>query len=166
MKRSRILTGGLALILVFLLSACDTVAPTASQKSVDLPTLQASMLEAAPSLPDMISVTGGLPDSKRAFSYLSDFPYEKVENFLLSYATAGTADEIAVISVKNPADAEAAADSLRTHLNNRKTLFRQYKPEEAARAEQGLVFTKDQYAVLIICAESQAVKSAFEAAVT
>ena len=166
MKRSRLLAGGLALTLVLLLAACDTAAPVASKKTVDLPTLQTKMLEADPSLPEMLSVTGGLPESKRAFSYLSDFSYDKVENFLLSYATTGTADEIAVIAVKDPADTQAAADSLRTHLNSRKTLFRQYKPEEAARADQGLVFTQDQYAVLIICSDGQAVKTAFEAAIT
>ena len=83
-------------------------------------------------------------------------------NFLLSYSTTGKADEIAVIAVKDPADVPEAADSLRAHVENRRKLFLQYGPAEAARVEKAQVFTKNQYAVLIICDDSPAVKTAFD----
>ena len=64
--------------------------------------------------------------------------------------------------MKDPADAEAAADTLRSHLDQRLTLFRQYSPDEVSRAEKALVFTQNQYAVLLICDGNQDVKTAFE----
>lgn len=70
--------------------------------------------------------------------------------------------EIAVIAVKDPADVTKAADSLRAHVESRRKLFLQYGPAEAARVEKAQVFTKDQYAVLIICDDSPAVKTAFD----
>ena len=96
------------------------------------------------------------------YEYVSDLPYDKVENFLLSYSTTGKADEIAVIAVKDSADVTKAADSLRAHVESRRKLFLQYGPAEAARVEKAQVFTKDQYAVLIICDDSPTVKTAFD----
>ena len=101
-------------------------------------------------------------DAKETFSYVSDLPYDKVENFLLCYSTTGKADEIAVIAVKDSADVTKAADSLRAHVESRRKLFLQYGPAEAARVEKAQVFTKDQYAVLIICDDSPTVKTAFD----
>ena len=85
-----------------------------------------------------------------------------MEDFLLSYSAEGKADEIAVIAVKDPADAEEAAETLRAHLEQRLTLFRQYTPDQVSRAEKALVFTQDQYAVLLICDGNQDVKAALE----
>ena len=76
------------------------------------------MLAAAPSLSETASTTGDAADAKETFSYVSDLPYDKVENFLLSYSTTGKADEIAVIAVKDPADVTKAADSLRAHVES------------------------------------------------
>lgn len=147
--------------LLALCSACGEqqgeTAPT-----VDMEALQQVLLSADPTLPDMLSITGAVSDAKRLFAYVSDLSYDKVENFLLSYSSEGKADEFAVIAVKDPADVQAAAESLRTHLEQRLTLFRQYTPDEAKQAEKALVFTQDQYAVLLISDGNQAVKNAFE----
>lgn len=79
-----------------------------------------------------------------------------------SGTATGKADEIAVIAVKDSADVTKAADSLRAHVESRRKLFLQYGPAEAARVEKAQVFTKDQYAVLIICDDSPTVKTAFD----
>ena len=57
-----------------------------------------------------------------------------------------------------------AADAKETfsYVESRRKLFLQYGPAEAARVEKAQVFTKDQYAVLIICDDSPAVKTAFD----
>ena len=128
--------------------------------------MQTALLAADPTLPEMRSITGQVGDAETLFTYVSDLPYEKVDDFLLSYSAEGKADEIAVIAVKDPADAEAAADTLRAHLDQRLTLFRQYSPDEVSRAEKALVFTQDQYAVLLICDGNQDVKAAFEELLT
>ena len=156
-KRTLLLTT--ALIVVLSLAACGK---ESGGTTVNMKELQQAMLAAAPSLSEIASTTGDTADAKETFSYVSDLSYDKVENFLLSYSTTGTADEIAVIAVKDPEDVTEAADSLRAHVESRRKLFLQYGPAEAARVEKAQVFTKDQYAVLIICDDSPAVKTAFD----
>lgn len=158
-RLSLLLVGLIALLAVC--SACgDRQGETA--QTVDMAALQQALLSADPTLPEMLSITGAVSDAERLFAYVSDLSYGKVEDFLLSYSSEGKADEFAVIAVKDPADVQAAAESLRAHLEQRLTLFRQYTPDEAKRAEKALVFTQDQYAVLLISDGNQAVKNAFE----
>lgn len=149
----------LAGLLALALSGCggETASPT-----VDMTDLQTAMLDAAPSLPEMRSITGQVSDAETLFAYFSDLDYSKVDDFLLSYSAEGKADEIAVIAVKDPADVQEAADTLQAHLDQRLTLFRQYSHDQVSRAEQALVFTQDQYAALVICDENQAVQTAME----
>ena len=156
--RNRIRLLVIALLAVLSLAACGNEG--SGTATVNMKQLQQAMLAAAPSLSETASTTGDAADAKETFSYVSDLPYDKVENFLLSYSTTGKADEIAVIAVKDPADVTKAADSLRAHVESRRKLFLQYGPAEAARVEKAQVFTKDQYAVLIICDDSPAVKTA------
>lgn len=148
-------------LLILALAGCGDDKPAAAP-TADMESMQTTLLAADPTLPEMRSITGKVSDAKNLFTYFSDLPYEKVENFLLSYSAEGKADEIAVIAVKDPADVEEAAATLRAHLDQRLTLFRQYSPDEVARAEKALVFTQDQYAVLLICDGNQDVKAAFE----
>ena len=152
--RNRIRLLVIALLAVLSLAACGNEG--SGTATVNMKQLQQAMLAAAPSLSETASTTGDAADAKETFSYVSDLPYDKVENFLLSYSTTGKADEIAVIAVKD------SADSLRAHVESRRKLFLQYGPAEAARVEKAQVFTKDQYAVLIICDDSPTVKTAFD----
>ena len=148
-------------LLILALAGCGGK-ETSPAQTADMEAMQTALLAADPTLPEMRSITGQVGDAETLFTYVSDLPYEKVDDFLLSYSAEGKADEIAVIAVKDPADAEAAADTLRAHLDQRLTLFRQYSPDEVSRAEKALVFTQDQYAVLLICDGNQDVKAAFE----
>ncbi len=158
--KHRIISLLLALTAALALAGCGggsagTAAPA------DMEAMQQAMLAADPSLPEMLSITGSVEDAKRLFTYLSDFDYEKVDGYLLSYSSAGTADELAVVAVKDPADVNDAKASLEKHRGDRLKLFQTYGPEEAARVEKGEVFTEGPYAVLIICDDVQGVKDAF-----
>lgn len=157
----RILLSLLTVLLLVALCACggDGGSPSAT---VDMEALQKTMLAADPALTDMTSITGSVEDAKDLFAYLSDFPYDKVENFLLSYSASKPAQEIAVIAVKDPADVTDAATALKTHVDQRLKLFQQYSPADAAQVEKALVFTKDQYAILIISEDQGAVQTAAE----
>ena len=130
-------------------------------QTVSVDELREDMLAAAPSLPEMKTVSDGDEKSEALFSYLSDLDYDKVEHFFLVYSATGLADEIAVIAVKDPADAAEAKESLNRHLSNRKQMYVQYQPDQVPRVENAEVFTKDQYVVLIVCNDAAAVKAAF-----
>ena len=129
--------------------------------AVPMADLQQSMLSAAPSLPEMKSVSDEDADAAGLFAYLSDLDYGKVEHFFLSYSAKGLADEIAVIALKDPADADAASASLRHHLKERSQMYGQYQPDQLKRVQDAQLFTQDQYVVLIVCDEADAVKDAF-----
>ena len=162
MKTRHLLSLLLAGLLALALCGCSGNEPPAAARSADMEALQTALLAADPSLPEMRSITGKVEDAQKLFLYVSDLPYDKVEDFLLSYSAEGKADEIAVIAVKDPADAEEAAETLRAHPEQRLPLFRQYTPDQVSRAEKALVFTQDQYAVLLICDGNQDVKAALE----
>ena len=137
-----------------------------TRATVPMEDLKSAMTEAAPSLPEMKSVDDGSDNAADLFAYLSDLDYDKVEHFFLTYSAAGLADEIAVIALKDPADAAAARDSLTRHLKDRTLLYQQYQPDQVPRVEDAEVFVKDQYVVLIVCDEADAVKKTFTAATT
>lgn len=156
MKRRRI-----AALLAFLsiLTLCGCGAKPV--RTVSMEGLRQNMTAAAPSLPEMKSVSDEDEKAQELFAYLSDMDYGKVDHFFLTYSSKGLADEIAVIAVKDPADAADAKTSLENHLKNRIRLYTQYSPDQVSRVENAELFIKDRYVVLIVCDEADAVKKAF-----
>ena len=86
--RNRIRLLVIALLAVLSLAACGNEG--SGTATVNMKQLQQAMLAAAPSLSETASTTGDAADAKETFSYVSDLPYDKVENFLLSYSTTGS----------------------------------------------------------------------------
>lgn len=138
---------------------------TKTSDTVSMYDLRQTMEAADKSLPEMLNASSADENAADQFAYISDLDYGKVDSFFLSYAKEGTADEIAVVAVKDVNDIDEAKQSLETHRQNRRKLLEQYEPEEVKRIDDGLVFAKDQYAVLIICDDASAVKAAFEKAI-
>ena len=152
----RILALFMALTL-FSLCSCGKTAV----KTVDMDALSESMLAADTSLPEMKTTT-----AESDFQYLADMNYGKVDCYFLHYSAVATADEIAVIAMKDPADADDALNALQEHLEDRRILFNEYGPKEVQRIDNAVLFTEAQYAVLLICDHADAVKSAFEDALS
>ena len=138
---------------------------TKTSDTVSMYDLRQTMEAADTSLPEMLNASSADENAADQFAYISDLDYDKVDSFFLSYAKEGTADEIAVVAVKDVNDIDEAKQGLETHRQNRRKLLDQYEPEEVKRIDDGLVFAKDQYAVLIICDDASAVKAAFEKAI-
>lgn len=130
--------------------------------TVSMYDLRQAMEAADTSLPEMLIASSADEDAQNLFSYLSDMDYSKVDSFFLSYAKEGTADEIAVVAVKDIKDIDEAKKSLEAHRESRRKLLDQYEPEEVRRIDDGIIFTNAQYAVLIICDDTDAVRAAFE----
>lgn len=131
--------------------------------SIRMAELRDILYEAAPSLPDMMDVT--IDEKGDTFVYVSDMDYSLVDKYLLSYSSEGLADEIVVVRMKKASDASAMESSLKEHRQDRINLYSTYSPDQVKRAESGLIFTKGNYAVLIICEEQNAVKEALEKAI-
>lgn len=149
------------LLVIIALVTCGCGSET-SADIVSMYDLRVAMEEADESLPSMLSASNVEEDAESNFKHISDLDYDKVESYFVSYSEEGLADEIAVIAVKDVADAKEAKESLAAHRDDRHKLLEQYEPEEVRRIDDALVFTSGRYAVLIICDNAGAVKEAFE----
>lgn len=145
-----------ALCLVLSAASCG-----GESREISMYELQKAMLAADPSLPEMLTAGSWEENGEKTFSYLSDLDYNKVQDYFLAYAADGTAYEIAVIRLRDKADAEAAAESLREHLEGRIRLYKTYEPEQADRAEDAVIKTEGCFAMLIMCGDSAAAEKAF-----
>ena len=152
-----------AALLALCLCACGS-SPTES-KTLDMTALQTQLLEKADQLPEMQSVSSADSEASSLFSYLSTLDYDKVAGYLLSYSSSGTADEIALVQVKDSADLDAAKQSLEEHLQQRQRLFQQYSPAEAKRAEDALLYTRGDCVVLLICDQASELESLINEAI-
>ena len=76
-----------ALLAAFtVLGLCGCGAKENSRKAtVPMADLRTGMLDAAPSLPDMKSVSDEDADAEELFAYFSDLDYGKVEHYLFRY---------------------------------------------------------------------------------
>ena len=73
-----------------------------------------------------------------------------------------TAEEIAVITLKDEADVAELMESLHTHLKNRKGTMQAYAPDQVSMLEDAVITYKKNCVVLIVSEKSGVVQRAFE----
>lgn len=129
--------------------------------TVSMYDLRVNMLDACKEFPDMLCVSDEDDKAEDNFNYISDMDYDIVEHYFLGYSSEGKADELIVIALKKAEDVEDAKKSLEEHRDSRVKLLEQYEPEETARVQDALIFTEQQYAVMIVSENNEAVKQAF-----
>lgn len=95
--KARVLPLLLALLLIWL-AACSG---KGSAPSVDLAALKHAMPQAAGDLPVMSCVSSDSRDAAAQFRVLSDLNYDLIEDYFFLYASAGTAEEIVVIQLRD-----------------------------------------------------------------
>ena len=132
-----------------------------SSDTVSMYDLRTAMEAADDTLGEMLSADSNEEDAEDLFAYISDMDYGKVDKFFVSYSNEGSADEIAVIALKNASDAQEAEKSLKKHVQERINVFSQYAPDQVKKAEKAITFKDGKYAVLIICDKQDEVKKAF-----
>ena len=112
-----------------------------------------AMYAAAEGLPAMAVVE----NDAELFRYVSDLDYGLVEGYYLAYAEGGSAEELAVITVKDAADVKDARASLERHLADRLGLFRVYDPDEASAIESASIAVDGDTVALAVCDNAEAV---------
>ena len=149
------------LLAVCMLAAVFAAGCGGSSDTVSMYDLRTAMEAADDTLGEMLSADSNSEDAEDLFAYISDMDYSKVDKFFVSYSNEGSADEIAVIALKNASDTSDAEKSLKDHVQDRINVFSQYAPEEVKKAENAITFKDGKYAVLIICDKQDEVKKAF-----
>lgn len=151
----------LLLPLLMLLTACGAPqAPTGP----DAVTLLEPMLTADNTLPEMYTIRSDADDGAEMFDYLFEVDYGNVDSYFLAYSATGLADQVGVFCMKDAAAAKEMAAALQQHVEERVRQYSFYQPREMTRAQDALIFTRDNYAVLLISDGQSALRAAFDRA--
>ena len=144
-------------------SACGNKGTDNSpETSVSISSLQETMLSADTTLPEMTKVSSEDAQAELNFAYLSDLSYDLVDAYFYAYATEGTAEEIAVIKLKDKNDASAMMKAMHDHIESRQGTFQEYDPEQLSMTEKAVVTREGSYIALIISSKDGLVQKAFE----
>ena len=148
------------LVMTSACTATDTSQDTDSDISISR--LQETMLEADTTLPEMTLISSEDEKAELNFTSLADGSYDIIDAYFYAYASEGTAEEIAVIRLKDKNDASSLMDALHEHIDRRKGTFQEYDPEQVNMTEQAVVTRHGNYIALIICSKNGMVQKAFQ----
>lgn len=154
----------IALLLIFSLIVvvgCGK-SSTGKKNNVDVAKLQETLMKADTTLPSMQQASSKEKEGELKFSALSDMDYDLIDAYAYAYAKKGTAEEIAVITLKDEADVAELMESLHTHLKNRKGTMQAYAPDQVSMLEDAVITYKKNCVVLIVSEKSGVVQQAFE----
>lgn len=151
------------LLAVWMLAACFGCAndADADKPNVSPEVMGQAMLDIDTTLPEMVTRSSEDADAKDSFSFLSDLSYSKVESYFYAYADAGTAEEIAVVKLKNKSDAAAMMESLHDHVEARQGTFEEYDPEQVPLTEDAVIIRDGRYVALIVSGKNGLVQNEF-----
>lgn len=165
MKNSvkRIACAALAALLLACAWGCGPKEQANPGKDVDMSALLDTLIAADPTLPELTIVTshGGGTLAETDFTYLSDLDYQLVDEYFYACAKTGSAEEIAVVKLKDAGDAAALMDSLHKHVEQRQGTFREYDPSQVPLTEQAVIVREGRYVALIVCQKNGLVQNAF-----
>ncbi len=161
-QSKRIACLGLAALLLACGWGCGPKEQSDPGKDVDMAALAQAMLDADPTLPEMVTVAGEGDKGAADFSYLSNLEvYKLVDEYYYAAADAGTAEEIAVVKLKDAGDAAALMDALHKHVEQRQGTFREYDPSQVPLTEGAVIVREGRYVALIVCQKSGLVQNVF-----
>lgn len=133
----------------------------ADEPNIDPEVMGQAMLDADATLPEMAARSSKDDDAKDSFSFLSDLSYSKVEAYFYAYTDAGTAEEVAVVKLKDKSDAAAMMESLNDHVEARQGTFAEYDPEQVPLTENAVVIREGRYVALIVSEKNGLVQNEF-----
>ena len=108
------------------------------------------------------TVKKGEADFDNNFKELYGISADLITDGAFAYdSTGSTADEITVLRVDKKDDIDKVQQALEERQSQRERDFNGYKPAEAAKASDGMVFVCNHYVFLGICDDSHAARSAF-----
>lgn len=132
------------------------------EPTVDPETIVQAMLKVDTTLPEMVTRSSSDPEAKDNFFYLSDLDYGKVDSYCYAYADGGTAEEMAVVKLKDKSDAAALMESLHEHVKTRQGTFEEYDPEQVPLTENAVVTNQGRYVVLIVSKKNGLAQNEFK----
>lgn len=152
-----------ALLLAVGIVGCGSGETVQEETAVDMQALREAMLAADTTLPEMKVATGEDEQAELNFTAFSDFAYERVQGYFYAYAADGGSQEIAVVQLKDMADAAALMNSMQAHLEERRGALTAYAPDQLSLVDHAVIKQKGSLVAMIISEKSGLVQQAFEA---
>ncbi len=153
----------LALSALLLASACGCAnGSDPGCPDLDPEVMVQAMMEADTTLPEMTARSSKDDEAKDSFTYLSDLDYGKVDAYFYACAAAGTAEEMAVVKLKDKSDAAAMMDSLHKHVESRQGTFEEYDPEQVPLTKDAVVTREGNYVALIVSKKNGLAQKEFQ----
>lgn len=87
-------------------------------------------------------------------SKLYDLP--EVEDYVVYVGSGATAEEIAIITLKDESDEESVREALEKRVEEQMQSFSNYVPEEVARLDKSVIQSNQKYVVLCVSDEDLA----------
>lgn len=137
-------------------------APDPDEPDVEVGLVLRAMMDADTTLPEMVTRSSGDGDAEDSFFYLSDLDYGRVEEYAYAFADAGTAEEMAVVKLKDRSDAAAMMDSLHRHVDARQGTFEEYDPEQVPLTQNAVVIREGRYVALIVSGKNGLAQKEFQ----
>ena len=162
--KSRIKYAFAALLIAAALIGCSD-----TSNSSDLSSTSSNTVSDNLSADDIISHSADTNMTEKA--YFSDetfrsnvkklygIDYDKLEDGAIAYGNNGTADEISIFKLKDGLSAEKVFNE---RIEQRKTQFENYKPEELPKIDAAQIFEKNGFWILVISKESDSIKKNIE----
>jgi len=152
----------LAALTLTALGGCAAGTDDDSGPDLDPEAMLQAMLEVDTTLPEMVARSSKDAEAEDNFTYLSGLGYSKVDSYCYAYADAGTAEEMAVVKLKDKSDAAALMDSLHDHLAARQGTFEEYDPEQVPLTEDAVVTREGRYVALIVSKKNGLAQKEFQ----
>ena len=89
-------------------------------------------------------------------SKIYDMP--EVEDYVIYIGSGATAEEIAIITLKNSSDEADVKAALEKRVEEQKQNFANYVPEEVSRLEKSIIKSNEKYVILCVSNDNQAEK--------
>ena len=150
------------LCLCLLLLTCVSTACGDEVYGISVSELKEKMDEAMPGLPEMTVIRSTDDDAEGNLARLLELDYGLVKEYYYEYAKEGTAEEMAVLRMKDTNGVIDAKNSFSARLEQRKNMYQTYLPDEVPKLEKARIVVKGNYIAFVVSNSPDGGADAFE----
>lgn len=148
--------------LCMLLIACVSAACGDEVYDVSVWELKEKMDEAMPGLPEMTQISSNDEKAQENLERLLELDYGLVKEYYYEYAKEGSAEEMAVLRMKDTNGVIDAKNSFSARMEQRKNMYQTYSPDEVSKLEKARIIVKGNYIAFVVSNSPDGGADAFE----
>ena len=150
------------LCLCLFLIVCISTACGDEMYDIPVSELKEKMDAAMPGLPEMTVIRNTDGDAEGNLARLLELDYDLVKEYYYEYAKEGTAEEMAVLRMKDTNGVIDAKNSFSARLEQRRNMYQTYLPDEVSKLEKARIVVKGNYIAFVVSNSPDGGADAFE----